>query len=202
MKLANTHRMLAGVFAVALICLAMPRDAAAGEKETKLREVAVDDITLKVPAGWKQSEPTSRLRKAQFAIPAAEGDKEDAELVVYFFGGAGGGVDANIKRWIGQFQEKDRTGKTTQGKSPHGDYILVDVAGTYNKPIGPPVLQKTEPMPDARMLGVILQVKEKGNYFLKLTGPKKTVTAAADALRNSFGGDAKGEKPYAQAEEE
>ena len=46
------------------------------------------------------------------------------------------------------------------------------------------------------MLAVILAVKGKGNYFLKLTGPMKTVTASATTLRQSFGADPKKEKPY------
>ena len=74
--------------------------------------------------------------------------------------------------------------------------MLVDVTGTYNKPIGPPIQQKTKAMPAARMLGVILAVEKKGNYFLKVTGPQKTVSAAAKAFRNSFGAAASKEKEY------
>ncbi len=44
-------------------------------------------------------------------------------------------------------------------------------------------------------MGVILAVEGKGNYFLKMTGPDKTVSGAASAFRESFGGDAGNEKP-------
>jgi gluconolactonase len=74
--------------------------------------------------------------------------------------------------------------------------VLVDVAGTYKKPIGPPIQQKTQRAPGNRMLGLILAKEGKGNYFLKLVGPEKTVTAAADDFRSSFGGSAAAEKPY------
>jgi gluconolactonase len=48
-------------------------------------------------------------------------------------------------------------------------------------------------MPNARALSVILSTKD-GNYFLRLTGPEKTVSANADALRTAIGADAKSEK--------
>ena len=162
--------------------------------DAKTVEVAVESITLKVPGDWKQEKPTSSLRKAQFSIPAAEGDKENAELAI--FPPLGGTPEANIVRWIGQFQDDGREAKMTQGESAQGKYIFVDVKGTYKKPIGPPVAQKSEPAPGYRMYGVIFTANEGGNYFFKLTGPDKTVEAQKDALRTSFGGKAEGETEY------
>ena len=77
-------------------------------EEAKTKKVKLQDIQLEVPVNWKQQQPTSRLRAGQFQLPAVATDKDGAELVVYFFGGAGGGVDANLKRWIGQFAAKLR----------------------------------------------------------------------------------------------
>jgi gluconolactonase len=161
--------------------------------ETK--DTKVKDITLTVPASWKQVEPSNNFRLAQFEIAAVEGDKESAELTIFNFA-SGGGVKANLDRWIGQFYPTERKAKTTSGKSKLGEYVIVNVSGTFKKPIGPPRLRKTEPMKDARMLGVILAVEGKGNYFLKLTGPNKTVTKTATAFRASFGGKESGEKPF------
>ena len=178
-----------------LICLtaSLPMSVA---DDAKPKDVAVKDITLAVPAGWQQSPPSNRLRLAQFEIPAAKGDAEPAELVISSFGGGGGGVEANIQRWVGQFASKGRESKIVTGESPQGKYVLVDVQGTYNKPDGPPVLRKTKPMPGSRMLAVILAVPGKGNYFLKLTGLQSTVKAAAADFRRSFGGQEKSEKGY------
>lgn len=159
-----------------------------------IKEAKVGDITLKTPSSWKQSEPTSRLRLGQFEIPAAEGDKESAELAIFSFG-AGGGVKANVDRWIGQFHPEGRRSIATQGKSELGGYVFVEITGTYNKPVGPPILRKTEPMKGAKMLGVILAVEGTGTYFLKMTGENKTVSSAAEALRTAFGAKADGEKP-------
>lgn len=167
-----------------------------------LTRVEVRDITLFVPEGWKQTELTAdqqRFRAAQFEIPAAEGDKAGTELVVFYFGPQGGGdAAANVERWLGQFEGQGRKHKQVQGESTQGSYILVDISGTYNKPVGPPVQRKFEAMPDARMIGVILNKGDAGNYFLKLAGPAKTVEGAAAALRTAIGAKADAEQPVEQ----
>jgi gluconolactonase len=168
----------------------------------KTHTVTAGEVKLAVPESWPQKETTSRFRLAQFAVPKTGGDAEDAEFVVYYFGAGGGGnVDPNIHRWINQFQSQDRKVKLTSGKCPQGDYVLVDLHGTWKKPIGPPIQQKTVEMPNARVLSVILTVKDQGNYFLRLMGPEKTVSANADALRVAIGTDAKSEKDYKVSEE-
>lgn len=179
---------LAGSFVIA--------DDKAADQAAKPEKVKLDGITLLVPANWEREKPSNRLRLAQFQIPLAEGDKQPTELVVYHFGGSGGGVAANIRRWINQFSGPGRTSKIVKGTSPLGAYYLVDISGTYNMPVGPPIRRQTKELPDARMLAIILQVKDQGNYFLKLAGPEKTVTAQARALRASIQGDKKSEEPY------
>ncbi len=48
------------------------------------------------------------MRFAEFTLPRAAGDFEDAQLVIYFFGkGAGGNVEDNIDRWLSQVQQPD-----------------------------------------------------------------------------------------------
>ena len=158
------------------------------------------DLTLKVPPDWEQEEPNSRLRLGQFRIPAAKDDKADAELAIFSFG-AGGGIDSNIRRWVGQFQPEQRKLQITSGKSEQGQYFLVDLSGTYNQPVGPPIQRMTKPVPGTRMLSVILVIEEKGVYFLKLVGPQETVGPRVAAFRESFGGDADQEKEYKLADE-
>jgi gluconolactonase len=192
MPLAAFRRMFLTVFACVLACYAV----AAEDAKKEAREVKVEDITLTVPADWKQQPPANRLRLAQFAVPNAEGDTEPTEMVVSHFGGTGGGIDANIERWVNQFASDGRKVKVSKGRAKQGAYYFVDVRGTYNMSIGPPIRQQTKAIPNARMLGVILEVADKGNYFLKLAGPEKTVSAQEDAMRASIGGDKKSEKPY------
>jgi hypothetical protein len=185
-----SRRMKMVLFTHLLLCVSSTVRSA---EET--REAKVDDLKLKVPATWKQQEPSSNLRLGQFEIPAAEGDKEPGELAIFNFG-AGGGIKANRDRWVEQFLPAERKAKSTQGKSELGEYVFVDVSGTYKKPVGPPRLGKTEPMAGARMLGIILSVDGKGLYFFKLVGPEKTAAAAATALRTAIGAKESDEKPY------
>jgi len=159
-------------------------------------DVKIQDITLSIPASWKQEAPANRLRLAQFKIEPVKEDKEPAEIVVSSFGGGGGGVDANLKRWIGQFEAEGRESKVTSGECEQGKYYISDLSGTYLKPIGPPIAGKTKPAPGYRSVGVILQAVDKGVYFIKLTGPEKTVDAAVKDLRASFGGNEEKEEEY------
>src|SRR5438876_8810802 len=66
------------------------------------------DLHYKVPDGWVSAQPSSKMRVAQFKLPKAEGDNEDGELVLYYFGAnQGGTAEANIDRWISQIQQAD-----------------------------------------------------------------------------------------------
>lgn len=169
-----------------------------GVSAEETKSIKLEGITLKAPESWKQQPPANRLRLAQFAIPAAEGDKEPAELVISFFRGDGGGVDPNLKRWNDQFTAEGRKITITKGASPQGGYFFHDVTGTYLKSEGggPFAPGKQTPTPGYRSLSVILQVPDEGNYFLRLTGPAKTVSAVADAFRASFDADASKEEKY------
>jgi len=160
----------------------------------KTREVKAEKLTLQVPESWEQQEPSNNLRLAQFAIPPVEGDEEGAELVV--FPPFGGSIPQNIQRWIGQFENQGLRTTMTKGTTEQGDYVLVDLQGTYRKPDGPPFLRRTKPAPNYRMMAVIFSAKAGGNYFLKVTGPKATVESITDAFRATFGGKAADESEY------
>jgi hypothetical protein len=147
--------------------------------------VLAGSLTYSAPAGWKAVTTASAMRVAQFSLPRAAGDAADAELVVYYFGGSGGSVEANIDRWLGQMQQPDgrpstvvatRESRTVNGLS----IALVDVSGTY--------VAEVTPGSDARhnnpgyRLRAAVVATPGGPYFIKLTGPAKTVAAQADAF--------------------
>jgi gluconolactonase len=83
-----------------------------------------------------------------------------------------------------------------KGKAGANEYYIADISGTYQKSVGPPILRKTEPAPNYRMLGVIVVLPSEEVYFLKLTGPDATVKAQAETLRKSFGGKSEGEEDF------
>ena len=61
-------------------------------------------LTWTAPSSWKTG-PEKPMRAATYLIPAAGGDTDGGELAV--FAAIGGGVQANIDRWIGQFSQPD-----------------------------------------------------------------------------------------------
>lgn len=191
--------MLRATIAATLLMFVVQTGLSADDAPAKTVEVKLQDLTLNVPTSWKES-PKRPMRLATWSIPAAEGDEGTGELAVYHFRGGGGGVEANIARWIGQFDRKERVTKITTGKAGEDTYYVVEVTGTYNQPIGPPIRQQTKPVAGSRMLAVILQL-DKGVYYLKLTGKDATVKAQSDALRAAFGGDAKSEKEHKENNE-
>ena len=170
-------------------------NASAGDAPEKTTEVKHKALTLNVPKTWKQTPKRSSMRLATYNIPAAQDDEDKAELAIYNFPGGGGSVEANISRWIGQFENKGRKTKVTRGKAGDHGYYVVEVSGTYNKPVGPPIRRKTKTVKGSRMLAVILQL-DTGVYFLKMTGKDETVTAQAKTLRTSFGGSIDSEEEH------
>ena len=102
--------------------------------------------TLKfdAPSDWVSKAPSSSMRVAEWSLPKAAGDSEDATLTIFFFGATqGGNVQANVDRWIGQMSQPDgRASKDvakTSSLTSHGLKIsMVDVTGTYFvKLVGP-----------------------------------------------------------------
>ncbi|WP_373650667.1 MULTISPECIES: hypothetical protein [unclassified Schlesneria] len=171
--------------------------AFAQESESgETKSVTIKAIKLKVPADWKQEKPSNNLRLGQFKLPPAEGDKPATELVISSFEGDGGGIDANFKRWIDQFTAEGRKIKLSRGECEQGKYYVNDITGTYLQSSGGPFAGKKTPMPGYRSVSVVLAIPDKGVYFLRLTGPEKTVTAAAESFRKSFDGDAAKETEY------
>jgi hypothetical protein len=140
--------------------------------------------TITIPAAWKNGE-ASGMRAAEITVPKQGEDKDDAEIAIFMLG-AGGGVDANVNRWAGQFGGADAIKNKRSVKTVGGlDATIVEIEGSY-KGMG-----KNGPMAEAKdnykLLGAILN--DGGDVFIKLIGPKATVDAskaAFDKLVESF----------------
>jgi len=119
------------------------------------------------------------MRAATYIVPAAKGDSEGAECAVFV--NLGGGVQANITRWIGQFETTDGAPKQKSETINGLQVTTVDVSGTF-KGGGPMMGQSSGPKAGYRLLGAIVEGPE-GDVFFKLTGPAKTVAAAQDEFQ-------------------
>ena len=132
-------------------------------------------LKFTVPAGWVEEERTSTMRIAQYKLPRAATDTEDASLVLYYFGQSqGGSTAANIERWIGQMKQAEGTSPKEERFEVNGLKVAtVDVAGTY--------VAETAPgsgtfhnKPAYRLRAAVVETPN-GSYFVKLVGPEKTV---------------------------
>jgi hypothetical protein len=149
---------------------------------------ALAGLTYTAPEGWKTTAATSSMRVAQFTLPRAAGDTADADLVIYYFGGSGGTVEANIERWLGQMQQPDAKPSSAvaqrQSRTINGLKVtLVDVSGTYVAEVTPGSTQRHN-NPNFRLRAAVIETPN-GPYFIKLTGPAKTV-ATSDGAYERF----------------
>ena len=141
---------------------------------------ASGDLRYKVPDGWVIEHPTSTMRAAQFKLPKAEGDSEDASLVVYYFGqGQGGSVSDNIDRWIRQIEQPGGGSSKEKAKTEtitvNGLKVtMVGVSGTYTAQMSPGSDTRHNNS-NYRLRAAVVETP-KGNYFAKLVGPEKTIS--------------------------
>jgi hypothetical protein len=137
----------------------------------------VGDFTFTRPEKWESAPPATSMRAAQFKVSDADG-KTSAEVAFFQFGpGGAGGVQANVDRWLGQFNEpRDKINakveEVTIGKTK---VTYVSAEGTFRSgmPGGP-----TTPMSDYGLMGAMVGSDGENVIFIKMTGPKGLVKSA------------------------
>lgn len=138
------------------------------------------ELRYRVPDGWVTEHPSSSTRAAQYTLPKAAGDPEDAPLVLYYFGQTqGGSIEANVDRWINQMQQPDGHPSKERARietiTVNGLKVTtVNVGGTYVAQMSP---GSDEPRHDTnyRLRAAVVETP-KGNYYAKLVGPEKTIS--------------------------
>src|SRR6059058_280378 len=90
--------LLLSIISIVLFTTAMSRSGSAAEGNTFT--IGEGKLALTAPASWTKKEPASRIVEVEFAIPPAKGDETPGRLTAM---GAGGSVESNVDRWIGQF---------------------------------------------------------------------------------------------------
>ena len=162
------HLITSLVLALGLVTIAHAEDG----------KVVVEDLTFATPAPWKAAENASAMRKATLTIEA-KGAEKPMEAVFYYFGSCqGGDVDANIQRWVGQFQSTTDT-KREDVEIEGVKVTLVKATGTYMD--GAMFGEKTA-KENWALLGAIVPGKE-APVFIKLTGPKDAALSIYDTFK-------------------
>jgi hypothetical protein len=126
----------------------------------------VPAITWKVPPGWVAAANPNAMRLATYH-PSPEVDVSVAR--------AGGTTDANIQRWVGQFDDAGadlHTERTVHGLSVK----MVEVSGTYTG-AGMMTGAAAEPHRNWTLVGVVVETPG-AHYFFKMVGPVDRVHAA------------------------
>jgi hypothetical protein len=138
-------------------------------------------VTWTTPPGWQSVRNPNRMRLASYRVPGVSGG-EPLDVSV---SRAGGTPDANIQRWMGQF---DGPHESQTVKHVHGlDVTMVDVSGTYRSSGMLPGAPVT-PHPDWTLVAAIVPAGGTA-YFFRLIGPSADVQSARpsfDALIDSL----------------
>jgi hypothetical protein len=179
----KTKMMMAAVPLIAALtcsaCSGQGSTATVNSQTNSVTQNAAGELRFKAPDGWTVEKPSSSMRAAQYKLPKVEGDKEDASLVLYYFGSnQGGTAQANIDRWIGQMQQPDGSSSKDKAKTENLTInglkvTTVDVTGTYTAEMAPGS-GSFHNDDNYRLRAAVIETP-KGNYFVKLAGPAKTI---------------------------
>lgn len=139
------------------------------------------DLLFQAPATWTAETPSSGMRVGQYSLP---GDDGPASLVIYWFAGGGGTVEANIARWVGQFQspeggEVEPASESTSERDGLTFHEL-ELYGTYVAEVRPGAPDRHNE-PGWGLLAAVV-VTPKGPYYVKVVGPEQTVRAHKQGL--------------------
>jgi len=171
-------------FAFGLLCcflVAAPTrsEEPAAKKADRTIRLAGGALTLVAPKSWEKKTPRFRIIQYEFSVPGPDKETPAARITIM---GAGGSIDANIDRWKTQFS-KVGTFKRKEAKIKGQTVTTVDLRGTYRDRPGGPFSGAPEKLrPDYRMLGVIIATKHRGQYFIKLIGPERTLAKQDEAI--------------------
>ena len=140
---------------------------------TASRVKQLTGIRFDVPASWDE-QPESEFYEAKYLIGSESGE------MMLTLTTMGGGVEANLERWVGQFQQ-------SPGSRPRRDTLRVDgtssewldVRGTFRSRVG----NRPGPHEDWRLLGVAIPMRPRP-FLLKLVGPRAAVSEFEDEFRS------------------
>jgi len=128
----------------------------------------IGGIKFDFPADWEEKPTSSTVLLGEYSVPGSGGA---ARLT---FSTAGGGTAANLDRWKGQFQrgpndpEPNESQLTIDGKPAS----FIELNGSFQDMFGGGGTKS-----DWQLLGVAIPIDGDHNYFVKLTGPRQTVSA-------------------------
>lgn len=153
------------VCAVTVLAL-LPLTAGLAEEEPKTLEVG--GLAFTFTDSWTVKPQPRAMSQGGITRPSKADEDAIVEADFYHFGrGQGGGVHANVQRWLGQF-EGEVDAATHKMEIGGLEITLVKASGTYLD--GPPLGEKVA-RPNYALLGAIIDRPTEGSVFIKMTGP-------------------------------
>ena len=140
-----------------------PADMNAPEQRSDTGAIASarPSVTWTAPSGWVEA-PGDRMRLATFRV-------RDGECSITAFPGDVGGMEANVRRWLGQMNVPDPSPEAMDAFLADGDAIA-SAGGLHGR-----VFDLARLAPDAgpESTAILAGVfsKEGASVFVKLTGP-------------------------------
>lgn len=134
---------------------------------------AFQGIKLQIPAGWEERPPANEFIQAEYRLAPPEG------TIRITMSSAGGGKEANVQRWRGQFSRRadDPESKEETVVIDGQEAILVELYGTFRDGFGGGGEQQ-----NWCMFGAVIPTGP-ANFFIKMTGPRAAVTAQREVFR-------------------
>lgn len=166
------------ILSLLAIAAALSLPVATTQAEEAPKKITVGEFTFTVASPWQEAQNTGMMTKAILEHPVQDGAALKA-MFYHFGSGQGGAVEANINRWIGQFEGKPEV-KREEQTIDGIQVVILTATGTYLD--GPPMGGTKTPRPDYQMLASIIVGKD-APVFIKLTGPKAHTAAIHEAFK-------------------
>ena len=175
----NVSKFISSLFMTAALVIGSPATFSSQVPATPSPTTIAGELRFKAPSDWIAEDPSSSMRVAQYKLPGADANTENASLVLYFFGtNQGGSVQANLDRWVSQIQQPD--GSPSAGKAKTETFNVnqlkittIDLAGTYTAETAPGSGTKFN-KPAYRLRAAVIETP-RGAYYIKFVGLEKTV---------------------------
>jgi len=147
----------------------------------------VAPLELRVPERWIQLEKSEAgARRGVWKVGRVGNDTNDVEIQLLYFGtGAQGDRDKNWDAWMAEFDgDPKSSAKRKSGSSPAGPYEAFEIEGNFKLDVGPKLRGRSAAqriLSDHVLLGAVVRTPERGNWFLRMVGPRETIgTVRAD----------------------
>jgi hypothetical protein len=154
--------------------------------------VTLQGLQWSVPAGMVGETPANTMRIAQYRLPSETEGTKDGELGVFYFGaGAGGGTEANLARWAGQFKQPDGSDPMKRAEVAHLSAsgglraTTISLSGHYvssGMGSGPSYDE-----PGWKLYGAVVE-GPGGPWFFKAVGPESVINAWQPRLQTMIQG--------------